>query len=349
MKPDLTIKHRKGSPKLSKSIVSKDMNSYNIRTNNKNTKHLVLETANSLRFKPNQRLKRPVEKKSFTIGVVIPENSHSFFHEVIRGIEEIIDQTEYQIILEPTSESEECEKEVIEMLQTKSVDGILVSTCQSMEGGLLFEKLLKSGIALVFFDRCIDELEVSSVSVNDSTSSQYITEHLIDLGYKKIAYLSGSREVSIGRDRYKGYRKALLNNDLIMYEELVIESGFQEEGGFLAMSKILKLPSKDWPDAVVAVNDPVAFGAIKAINQKGLKIPNDIAIVGFSDDIQSNLLDVPLTTVKQPAYEVGKKAADKLIRLIENENELHEKISIVTGLKIRSSCGFNLKHNQSEI
>lgn len=344
MKSNVTLKHIAEELGLSVMTVSRAIN--NRGSIDEKTQLRVLETARKMGYTPNHLAKSLVSKKTYTIGVVVPEISHSFFPEVIRGIEEIIYEKDYQIILGHASESVEREKKVIEMLRSKRVDGLLVSTCQKTTDFSFFENLTKSGTTLVFFDRCIEEIGVSCVSVNDRTGSEYITQHLIDLGYKKLAHLSGSREVSIGKDRFQGFKKAVLGNNLELKEKWIIESGFQEEGGFRAMSELLEIPKKEWPDAVVAVNDPSAFGAIEAINQKGLRIPEDIAIVGFSDDIRASLLEVPLTTVEQPAYEVGKKAANKLIRLIENESEQHERISIMTSLKIRSTCGFELKKDQ---
>jgi DNA-binding LacI/PurR family transcriptional regulator len=177
------------------------------------------------------------------------------------------------------------------------------------------------------------------VSVDDKAAAKKITQHLIDHGYTKIAHLKGAQGLSIGRRRLEGFREAMRENQIEVPDEWVVESGLQEQGGYNAMKKILDLPDEKQPRAVFAINDPAAFGAIEAIKEKGLQIPDDIAIVGFSDDIRAKLLPVPLTTVHQPAYKVGKEAVKKLLSIIEDKNESNENIEILTELMIRSSCG----------
>ena len=147
----------------------------------------------------------------------------------------------------------------------------------------------------------------------------------LGMGKRRIAHLKGSGKVSITKNRLLGFEEALHQNRVNTFSELIIESGFQEKGGYEAMKILLDLPTHKRPDAVFAVNDPVAFGAMEAINEAGLRIPEDMALVGFSDDIRSPLMSVPLTTIHQPAYDIGTKAASKLIRLIENDKELQEK------------------------
>jgi DNA-binding LacI/PurR family transcriptional regulator len=308
------------------------------------TKKRVLDQARQMGYMPNHLAKSLVSKKTNTIGVVVPEISHSFFPEVIRGIEEVAFREDYQIVFGHSSESFEREKKVIDMLRSKQVDGIMVSCSLNSRDYEFYENLAASGVEFVFFDRCIEEIGVSCIGVNDFSASKLITKHLINLGYKRIAHLSGPKDISIGKDRFEGFKKALEEEELIFDPKLIVESGFQESGGRTAMNTILDLPKNQWPDAIVAVNDPAAFGAIEALNDRGVRIPEDIAIVGFSDDIRAALLPVPLTTIAQPAYEVGRKAADKLIRSIENEKELKEKVNIMTELKIRSSCGYKLRN-----
>jgi DNA-binding LacI/PurR family transcriptional regulator len=277
-----------------------------------------------------------VSRKTYTIGVIIPEISHAFFPEVVRGIEKITNQLDYQLFLINADEQFEREKKAIKALSSKRVDGILISTSLQTDDYAFYKKIIDSGPEVVFFDRCIDNLGVSCVSVNDRASSQRITEHLINKhNYKKIAYLSGP-SVAIGQNRLLGYKDAMRAHGL---SEHIVEAGYQEEKGFEAMRQLLNLSEKERPRAVVAVNDPCAIGAVQAIKEAGLKIPSDIAITGFSDEVRAPLLTPPLTTIHQPAYEVGKRAAQKLIATIENEDEPAENIEVLTSLKIRSSCG----------
>lgn len=337
MSSNVTLKEIANELGLSTMTVSRAIN--NKKNVDEKTRQRVLEKANSLGYTPNYLAKGLVSKKTFTIGVVIPEISHSFFPEVIKGVEEVVHQKKYQLILTHSAEDFEREKKAIETLRSKRVDGIMVSSSQRSTDHSFYEILKQSEIPFVFFDRCIEGLGVSCISVNDKMSSKKITQHLIDHGFKKIAHLSGPIDVSIGKERYEGYKEALNQSGLKVNDEWVIQAGFQEEDGRTAMQKLLSLPKKNWPEAIFAVNDPVAFGAIEVILEMGLSIPKDIAIVGFSDDIRAELMPTPLTTVKQPAYQVGKRAAEKLISIINNEDPEPENIEVLTKLKIRSSCG----------
>ncbi|MDZ7680515.1 MAG: LacI family DNA-binding transcriptional regulator [Fodinibius sp.] len=340
MGSDVTLKHIAKALGVSAMTVSRALNN---RSNvDKKTRKKVLEKAQSMGYTPNHVAKSLVSSKTYTIGVVIPEITHAFFPEVVRGIEEVTNTSDYQLFLTNANEHFAREQDAIRTLQSKRVDGLLISSSQTVEDYSFYEQLVNSGTNIVFFDRCIEGIGASTVSVNDRESSRKITEHLIEVhGYTKIAHLSGPQKVSIGKKRYTGYRDALEAHGLELRDDWIIEGGFQEDRGYRAMNQLLSLPAEEYPEAVVAVNDPAAIGAIRAIDEAGLSIPDDMAIVGFTDDIRAPLLEVPLTTVHQPAYEVGKAAARKLIQTIENEEESIEDIEIANTLKIRSSCGCN--------
>ncbi|NCP84827.1 MAG: LacI family transcriptional regulator [Bacteroidetes bacterium] len=303
------------------------------------TKKKIMEVVTRMGYTPNLVAKSLISSKTYTIGVVIPEISHSFFPEVVKGIEEVANEHNYQIFLTNTSDSFEKEKAVIEALRAKRVDGILISTSLTTTDYSFYKRLVASGLPMVFFDRCITDVGISCIGVNDKSASRQITEHLIHKGYKRIAYLSGPKQLSIGKDRFEGFMEALWLNNIEVDEKLIIENGFNEKGGFHAMNQLLSLSEKERPRAVVAVNDPVAIGAMEAIKEAGLRIPEDIAIVGFTNDIRASLVNPPLTTVHQPAFEVGKKAAFKIIKTIEYEDEPVENVELITKLIIRKSCG----------
>ncbi len=297
--------------------------------------------AREMGYRPNQIAKSLVLNKTFSIGVVIPEIAHSFFPEVIRGIEDVTYAKDYQLIFTHSAEDQDRERRALTALEAKRVDGILISTAQSSNDVTPYKELIDAGLPMVFFDRCVYDIGASCVSMNDLESSREITEHLIQHGYKKIAHLSGPPKVSIGKKRLDGFLKALKEHNLEVREDWIQESGFQEKGGYDAMMRLLERSGDDRPEAVVVVNDPAAFGAMQAILDNGLRIPEDIAIVGFTDDIRAKLMPVPLTTIRQPAYEMGKKAAEKLIKIIDKEDDTVEEIVIESQLIIRQSCGCN--------
>lgn len=322
---------------LSTMTVSRVMNK---RTNvDEKTRRLVLAAAKELGYRPNHIAKSLVLRKTHTFGVVVPEITHSFFPEVIRGIEEEAYRSKYHLILMHSAESIEREKDAIVTLESKRVDGILLSTAQSVTDADFYKEIIELGMPIVFYDRCAYGIGASCVSIDDEESARRITGHLIGHGYDSIAHLSGSQRVSIGVARLKGFRQAMSERGRVVREDLIIEAGFHESDGYAAMKTLLDRPRESWPRAVVAVNDPAAFGAIKAIRERNLRIPQDIALVGFSDDIRAALMPTPLTTIRQPAYEIGKQAAAKLISVIEGTSPLVEEIVVKAEEVIRESCG----------
>ncbi len=334
---NVTLKEVAKALDVSTMTVSRAINNRsNVKTQ---TRKRILKKASELGYTPNHVAKSLVSSKTYTLGVIIPKISHAFFPEVVRGIEEITFQKNYQILLVNTTEDFDREKKAIETLRSKRVDGILVSSSLVTDDYSFYKQVIRTGPPLVFFDRCIEDIGASCISVNDTTAAKQITKHLISHGYSKIAHLSGPPRVTIGKKRLEGYLKAMKTAKHPVRDEWIVESGFHEGGGYEAMKKLLMLPGEIRPRAVVSINDPVAFGAIDAIWEQGLSIPHDVAIVGFTNDIRAGMISCPLTTVHQPAYEVGKKAVNKLINTIESDDEPLENIEIITSLKIRSSCG----------
>lgn len=303
------------------------------------TRRRVVEAARKYGYTPDHIARSLTLRKTETIGVVVPEISHSFFPEVIRGIEDAIYSAGYHLILTHSAEDENREQDAISTLESKRVDGILISTAQTVTDRGAYLEAMRIGLPIVFFDRVVENIGATCVSIDDEDCCARITDHLIGHGYKAIAHLSGPSNVSIGKGRLKGYRKALSRNNIPYRSELVVQSGFHENGGYLAMEKLLQLPARERPDAVVAVNDPAAFGAMKAIQDHRLRIPQDIAIVGMSDDVRAELLSSPLTTIRQPAYKIGEAAARALISEIEGKEKPGRKILVQTELAVRRSCG----------
>lgn len=338
MSSEVTLKHIADALGVSTMTVSRALNN---RSNvDEKTRERVLEKAKSMGYTPNHVAKSLVSSKTYTIGVVIPEITHAFFPEVVRGIEEVTNTSDYQLFLTNANEQFEREKNAIRALKAKRVDGMLISSSQTVDEYSFYKELINSKTKVVFFDRCIENIGASCVSVNDRMSSLQITEHLINShNYTKIAHLSGPQNVSIGKERFQGYLDALRKHGISVTEKWIVEGGFQEESGYQAMKSLLSLPKDEYPEAVVSVNDPSAIGAIQAIKEHGLSIPKDIAIVGFTDDIRAPLLETPLTTIHQPAYKVGRRAAEKLLKTIDDPDEPAENIEVLTTLKIRESCG----------
>jgi LacI family transcriptional regulator len=284
------------------------------------TKRVVNALAEKLNYQPNIVALSLRQSKTNTIGVIIPEIVHFFFSTVISGIEDIAYSAGYNVILTQSNESEA--REILDMkaLFNSRVDGMLMSVSRETTNFDHIEGMLAKGVPIVFFDRVFNTDQASKIIVDDFTGAKEATLHLIDQGCKRIAHIEGPPNLDISVQRLEGYKEALKENNIPFNKELVsiCPSGTIEEGK-IATEKLLEL--KNPPDAIFATNDPAAMGAMQAIKEKGLKMPHDIALVGFSNWFFSALMDPPLSSVDQPGFEMGQEAAKLLIRQIEKQDK----------------------------
>jgi DNA-binding LacI/PurR family transcriptional regulator len=301
------------------------------------TKNRVISLAQKLDYHPDTIAQSLQTKKTKTIGVIVPEIKQPFFASVINGIEEVAYGAGYTIIVCQSNETVDREVLYTRTLLSHRIAGLLASLSRTTKNLDHFKILQKRGVSIVFFDRVSDDIEASKVVVDDYNGAFTVVEHLVKAGYKRIAHLAGPKNLSISKDRLKGYMDALEQGNLPYDKELVVYGGLDDTDGVVGFHKLLNL--KTIPDAIFAVNDPVAIGAFVVIKEHGLKIPDDIALAGFSNTNVSSLLDPPLTTVEQPSYEIGKTSAHLLIEQIANDDENFVPKSIVlkTHLIVRSS------------
>lgn len=302
------------------------------------TRKLVLKTADKLNYKQNKLALALKSGKSYNVGVIVPRINSSFFASVIRGIEDELHPEGYQVIICQTHNNEDLEVEKINTLMNAQVDGILMSISNlEIEKNDSFNRLLKKNMPLVFFDRKKNIDGVSSVTINDFEGGYKATKHLIDQGCKRIAHLSIDRLFEIYKDRFLGYKKALIDNGLEFDENLVIETKSYVEDGQSAMKKLLNL--KNRPDAIFSASDFTALGAIQEIKANGLKIPDDICVVGFSNEPFTKFMELTITTVDQFPLEMGKIAAKVFLEQVNNTKNLkiEKKVVLTPELLIRKS------------
>ncbi|WP_456442896.1 LacI family DNA-binding transcriptional regulator [Caldithrix abyssi] len=286
---------------------------------NEETKRLVKETAQKMNYRPNYLARSLKRQKSNSIGVIVPEIKHHFFSAVISGIEEVAYQAGYVILVAQSNEQMKREIMNLNAFISSHVSGLLVSISQTTTDSDHFKKYLQQDGKIVFFDRVCEDLQVSKVVVDDYEGAYQATEYLIKKGYQKIGHLAGSKNLNISQNRYRGYIDALTKHGITPRSEYTYWAGLQEQDGRDGMAALLELAEP--PDAIFAVNDPVAIGAYDVLKQKGLGIPDDMGIVGFSNNPISSFVNPPLTTVHQPAYEMGKKAAELLLQQIDSQEE----------------------------
>ena len=301
------------------------------------TKEQVISLAKELDYHPNSIAQSLQKRSTNTIGVIVPEIKYHFFSSVISGIEDVAYESGYIIMVCQSNESYERENINVRTLVSNRIAGLLISISQTTKNDEHFRILQRQGIPFVFFDRVCKNIETSKVVVDDHDGAFRAVEHLILSGYKKIAHLAGPRSISISQDRFQGYLSALKKYNIPFEDELVVYGGFNEEDGIMGFQRLLQLDKK--PDAIFAVNDPVAIGAFMQIKECGFKIPDDFALVGFSDNPVASLIDPPLTTVAQPKYKIGRIAATLLLEQIENTTDQYKpKVEVLkTQLIIRKS------------
>jgi len=283
----------------------------------KATKDQVIRIAKELRYSPNPIAQSLKSSRTTTIGVIVPEIKHDFFSSAISGIEEVSYQAGYTILVCQSNESFEREVVNTNLLVHQRVAGVIVSISQNTKCGDHFQDLLKRKIPLVFFDRVCEDVTASKVIIDDYKSAFDAVMYLLGKGYRRIAHFAGPKELGICKQRWSGYVDALEQSHLPSHNGFVRYGGLHEPDGYNSMDALLK--EHLIPDAIFAVNDPVAIGAFQRIREAGLRIPDDVAIMGFSNNKITSLVDPPLTTVDQPSFEMGRKSAEILINTIEDK------------------------------
>lgn len=299
---------------ISKSTVSKAFN--NKSDINSATRDLILRKASEMGYSPNPFAKRLINRCSNQIGVVVPEFINAFFHEVMLGMQDVLFKKGYQILIMNSNESGTKELENIKTLESNMVDGIIISLA-SEENIPYYKELIGKGFPLVLFNRAPGEqLSASKVIFDDYKWSFFATEHLIHQGNKKIIHFSGPLGLSISKQRKNGFLDAIRKHKLSIQDCSIIETGLQLNDGEREMEKLIQY--NKLPEAIFAVNDPTAIGAMKMLKKYGFKIPDDVSIVGFTESKLAELIEPPLTSVAQPTYDIGAAAAKLLLEQIES-------------------------------
>jgi len=302
------------------------------------TKRKVADAAVTLSYHPNILARGLINQHTKIIGVIVPEVTHNFFSLALGGISGVAYDAGYVIMFCESNESYDREVINTSALVSNQIAGLIVSISQETKIHDHFEYLQRIGIPLVFFDRVCDSLNTSKIVVDDYGGAFKAVEYLIKKGKKRIAHLGGTEHLSISRDRFTGYLDALHTFGMPFDKDLVYFSGFQEQNGVKGMQVLFELEER--PDAVFAVNDPVAIGAYEEIKNRGLKIPDDIAVVGFSNNPVAAIIDPPLTTIEQPAYELGQRAAIVLLEQIaaKAEKRIYKPVREVLETKLIIRC-----------
>ncbi|SMO38821.1 LacI family DNA-binding transcriptional regulator [Fodinibius sediminis] len=306
---------------------------------NEDTLKRVLKAAEELNYRPSrvaQRL-RGKRKNSMIIGLIITDMENPFFSEIARGVEEIAYKNKNAVMVCNSNEDKEKEKFYLETVVDEQVSGvILVPTPYNFK---LVKKIINNGCPVVFVDRKFsnNDIRVDSVTVNNKSGSFRAIERLIKLGHRRIAVIKGLKKLSTTEERFEGYKEALEAYGLPLEDELIFPSDSKEEGGRQSTKELLSL--KQRPTAIFSTNNLMTLGCLEELNSRGIKIPEDIALIGFDDMPWSTSLNPPLTAVRQPGYELGISAADLLLKRISNPTRNASDIVLNPELIVRKSCG----------
>lgn len=336
----VTIKDLARELGVSTSTVSRALrDSYEI---NPETKKLVLECAKRMNYHPNPIALSLKEQKSSSIGVMVSEIANSFFSQAINGIESVAHERGYNVVITQTQESYQKELSILDYLASRSIDGLLISVSTETKNMDHFAGLHAKGLPLVFFDRVAENIRTHTVVADNFQGAYDATMHLARNGYRRIAHISNSENLSITQERHDGYRRALSDSGLTWNQAYV---QFCNHGGMItselekAVNHLLQL--NPLPDAIFAGGDKLSTGCLKVLRSKGIKVPDDMGLAGFSNSELAEVLDPSLTVVKQPAFEMGQIATDLLLELIESKRpvEEFEKRKLATRLTVHRSSG----------
>lgn len=325
---------------LTASSVSRALN--NSSKVNETTKQLIKKTAAEMNYKPNTLASNLRKGKSQTIGIVVPRINQNFFANVIAGIEAVTYQRGYNMIICQSAESHDKEIQCINTLINQHVDCIIISVSAEGDDYSHLQNVIDHHIQLIQFDRVADNLETLKVINDNEQASMDAVSHMVSQGYKRIALLQGPQNLNIFRQRKAGYLRALKKNGLPVIDELMIENAWTKEQGAESVKKLLGLPVP--PDAIFASRDDFsALGVLEVATDMGIKVPDELAICGYSNEAFTEITSPSITTIDQHSVDMGKTIAELYFNEMDCKNNdaasKPKTISIKPHLIIRTSTG----------
>lgn len=334
-KPEITIHDIAKKLNISASTVSRALKDNPLIS--EATRHKIKKAAIEMGYRPNVMAANLRTRRTNTIGVIVPLINRHFFSSVISGIEDVAYKQGFAVTISQSNDNLEKESTIAHTLFANRVDGLILSIGMETQSYDHLKLFSERNIPLVFFDRIVDEIPAHKIVVDDFGGAYRATQHLIEQGRKKVAHIGGPLNLQIYAKREAGYRKAISDAGLQINENQVLHNSLTREDGLNAIKKILK--TKERPDAIFCANDTTALSAIIHLNEKGIKVPEDIAIVGFSNEPFSELVTPSISTIKQPGFEMGQKAAELLIKQIGSKTKPknYETIMMETELIVRNS------------
>lgn len=282
----------------------------------KDTRKKIQEAARRMGYQHNTFASNLRQKRTNTIGVLVPRLNSYFMSTVIAGMEKVANQSGYNLIISQSQETFKREIASINTMFNSRVDGLLVSLAYNTENIDHFDVLFKKDVPVIFFDRVFDHANCTCVIIDNRQAGYDATKHLLDQGCRRVVHIGGNLNRNVYADRLKGYKDALRERSISFDPTLVIVNNLSDEGGSLAAEEILKMNPA--PDGIFAANDTSAVACIRELKSAGIKIPDDIAVAGFNNDPIAKVIDPNLTTIHYPGYEMGETAATIMINKLKN-------------------------------
>jgi len=295
----------------------------------------IQKLAGEMNYTPNPLAMGLLKQATRMIGVIVPDLVTHFYSSIISGIEAVAEEKGYYVLIASSNETLQKEIKAVDNLLNTRIEGLIVCLSQETKNYEHFDRLIKNNIPLVFFDRVCRTNEVSSVVVDNVDAAKKVTKHFHKNGLKRIAYIAGPDHLNISQERTQGYLSGLKICGLEFHPELLVKCNMSTKEATKATASLLDLPEK--PDAIFGINDTVVFAAMKEIKSRGLRIPEDVALIGFTDEFHSTVVDPALTSITHPTFEIGQEAARLFFRQIENPEVNPKQIVLNTKLVIRKS------------
>ncbi len=303
---------------------------------NSATRERVNRAIEELGYVPNSLAKSFRSKQTCLIALVLSDITNPFWTTAARGVEDIAAKNGFHVILCNTDENPEKEANYINVLLQRRVDGIIIAATINDKNRFLMLK--RHALPCVLLDRRVDGFKCDTVVSDGREGARKMTEHLIGLGYRRIAIVAGPAAISTAQERVEGYCQALEENQVPLEAGLIVRDTYQQDSGYESVKQLLKQERR--PEAIFAGNNFIAVGALHAIRELGLRIPADVALAGFDDIPQGSLISPALTVVSQPAYDMGVAAAEALIARVSGRYRgKAREIVLATDIIIRESCG----------
>ncbi|MCK9640498.1 MAG: LacI family transcriptional regulator [Prolixibacteraceae bacterium] len=299
------------------------------------TREKIIALANSVGYRPNTLASNLRNKRSNTIGIVVPLINRYFFSAVISGVEEVAFKAGYTVVISQSNDLANKEISIVHSMLANRVDGLIISIAMQPTNYEHLKTFRKKNVPLVFFDRTVAEIDTNKIVVDDFMGGFRVTQHLIDQGYKRIGHMSGPQNLQTYIDRKKGYFEALLKNGISYDESLVVTNSLTSEDGKDAVQQLMNLPVP--PDAIFCGNDTTALSSMIYLRDRGIRIPEDFGIVGFSNEPFSKVVSPSISTIAQPGFLMGQKAAELILQQIEHKDRSFKTIVLPTELVVRES------------